>query len=60
MALPRLNKVIKALEAGQHALSTFQPCEIDAAVALQNSKYDSAVFEGEHNGWDIRALHRPP
>ena len=56
MALPRLNKVIKALEAGRHALSTFQPCEIDAAVALQNSKYDSAVFEGEHNGWDIRAL----
>ncbi len=56
MALPRLNKVIKALEGGQHAFSTFAPCEIDTALNLQNTKYDSVVFEGEHNGWDIKGL----
>ena len=56
MATPRLNSVIKALESGQHAFSTFAPCEIDTALNLQNTKYDSVVFEGEHNGWDIRAL----
>ncbi len=56
MALPRLNKVIKALEEGQHAFSTFSPCEVDSAIALQTAKYDSVVFEGEHNGWDIKSL----
>ena len=56
MATPRLNSVIKALESGQRAFSTFAPCEIDTALNLQNTKYDSVVFEGEHNGWDIKAL----
>jgi 4-hydroxy-2-oxoheptanedioate aldolase len=54
--LPRLNGVIRALESGQHAFTIFAPCEVDTAVALQTSKYDGVVFEGEHNGWDIRAL----
>ena len=54
--LPRLNNIIRALESGQHALATFAPCEIDSAIALQSAKYDAAVFEGEHQGWDIRAL----
>ncbi len=56
MAPPRLNSMIKALESGQHALACFAPCEIDTALNLQNTKYDGVVFEGEHNGWDIRAL----
>lgn len=56
MTIPRLNGLIRALETGRHAFSLFAPCEIDAAVALQNSSYDGVCFEGEHNGWDIRAL----
>ncbi len=56
MTIPRLNGLIKALESGQHAFSLFAPCEIDVAIALQGSSYDSVCFEGEHNGWDIRAL----
>jgi 4-hydroxy-2-oxoheptanedioate aldolase len=54
--LPRLNGVIRALEAGQHAFTLFTPCDVESAIALQTSKYDGVVFEGEHNGWDIRAL----
>jgi 4-hydroxy-2-oxoheptanedioate aldolase len=52
----RLNGLIRALESGQHAFSLFAPCEVDVAVALQPSKYDGVCFEGEHVGWDIRAL----
>ncbi len=54
--LPRLNGIIRALESNHHAFLTFMPCDIEAAIALQTSKYDGVVFEGEHNGWDIRAL----
>ena len=54
--LSRLNGIIRALESGQHAFSTFAPCDVETAIALQSSKYDSVVFEGEHNGWDIRSL----
>jgi 4-hydroxy-2-oxoheptanedioate aldolase len=54
--IPRLNGLIRALEAGQHAFAIFAPFEIDAAVALQNSPYDGICFEGEHVGWDIRGL----
>lgn len=54
--LPRLNGIIGALESGQHAFLTFAPCDIEAAIALQVSKFDGIVFEGEHNGWDVRAL----
>jgi len=56
MATPRLNGIIRALESGQHAFTTFMPPDVEAAVALQASKYDGVVFEGEHNGWDIRVL----
>ena len=56
MALPRLNGIIRALESGQHAFTAFMPPEIDSAIALQATKYDGVVFEGEHNGWDIRTL----
>ena len=56
MTLPRLNGLIRALESGQHAFSLFAPIEPDMAVALQQSEYDGVCFEGEHQGWDIRAL----
>ncbi len=55
-ALPRLNGIIRALESGQHAFTSFAPLDVETAIALQASKYDGVVFEGEHNGWDIRAL----
>jgi 4-hydroxy-2-oxoheptanedioate aldolase len=32
------------------------PPDVEAAIALQAAKYDGVVFEGEHNGWDIRTL----
>lgn len=54
--LPRLNGLIRALESGRHALSLFAPCEVETAVELQGSAYDGIVFEGEHRGWDVRAL----
>ncbi len=56
MTLPRLNGLIGALERGRHAFSLFSPIEPDVAVALRASRYDGVVFEGEHQGWDIRAL----
>src|SRR5690606_2968802 len=55
-SIPRLNGIIRALESGRHAFSLFAPCEIETAVELQASRYDSVVFEGEHRGWDIAAL----
>jgi 4-hydroxy-2-oxoheptanedioate aldolase len=54
--LPRLNGIIRALEAGKPATALFAPCEIETAVELQASGYDAVVFEGEHRGWDIKAL----
>ena len=54
--LPRLNGIIRALESGQHAFTTFLPPDVESAIAVQAAKYDGVVFEGEHNGWDIRTL----
>jgi 4-hydroxy-2-oxoheptanedioate aldolase len=54
--LPRLNGIIGALETEQHAFALFAPCEVDTALSLQASGYDGVIFEGEHSGWDIRAL----
>ncbi len=56
MSIPRLNGMIRALDAGQHCFSLFAPTEPEVAVELQASKYDGVVFEGEHRGWDIRGL----
>jgi 4-hydroxy-2-oxoheptanedioate aldolase len=50
--LPRLNNVIRALEAGQHALTAFAPAEVNSAIAMSASKFDGCVFEMEHNPWD--------
>ena len=50
----RLNGIIKALESGKPAFTTFaQP---DDAVSLATSNYDGVVYELEHNPWDIGAL----
>src|ERR1700732_663212 len=54
--LPRLNGVIRALEAGQHTLTCCAPAEINSAVAMSASKFDGCVFEMEHNPWDGRLL----
>src|ERR1700733_7509421 len=56
MSLPRLNGLIGALESGKHAFSLFTAMEPDVSISLQQSSYDGVVFEGEHQGWDIRAL----
>ncbi len=56
MALPRLNGIIRALESGQQAFTAFLPPDVESAIAVQASKYDGVVFEGEHNAWDIRVL----
>ena len=56
MSLPRLNGLIRGLETGQHVFSLFAPIEPDMAIALRASKYDGVCWEGEHQGWDIRAL----
>ena len=53
---PRLNGIIRALESGKPSFSLFAPCEVETAVELQASRYDGIVFEGEHRGWDIKAL----
>ncbi len=53
---PRLNRVIAALESGKVAFSSFSPINTDSALAFSTAKYDSVVFEGEHNIWDGHAL----
>ena len=58
--LPRLNNVIRALEAGQHALTCFAPAHVDSAIGMSQSKYDGCVFEMEHNPWDCRTPARLP
>ena len=54
--IPRLNGIIRALEAGQHAFTAFTPTDVEAAIALTTARYDGVVFEMEHNPYDIRAF----
>lgn len=54
--IPRLNGVIKALENGGTAFTTFSGASPEAAISLASSKYDGVVFEMEHNPYDIRTL----
>jgi 4-hydroxy-2-oxoheptanedioate aldolase len=56
MSLPRLNGLIGALDSGRHAFSLFTAMEPDVSISLQQSSYDGVCFEGEHQGWDIKAL----
>src|SRR3981081_4931064 len=54
--LPRLNNVIKALESGKVTFTAFSQADPENAIAMSTAKYDSIVYEMEHNPWDIRAL----
>jgi 4-hydroxy-2-oxoheptanedioate aldolase len=54
--IPRLNGVIRALEQGQAAFTTFLPTDVEQALALSVAKYDGVVFEMEHNPYDIRGF----
>ena len=53
---PRLNNIIRALEARQRALTCLAPAEGSSAIAMSTSKFDGCVFEMEHNPWDGRLL----
>ena len=54
--IPRLNGVIRALEAGKTTFTSFCQADPDTAIAMATAKYDGIVYEMEHNPWDIRAL----
>jgi len=54
--IPRLNGVIKALEEGKTAFTTFSPADIDSAAALSASAFDGVVFEMEHGPFDAPNL----
>src|SRR6516225_425504 len=54
--IPRLNGVIRALEAGKPAFTSFCQADPETAIAMATTKYDGIVYEMEHNPWDIRAL----
>jgi 4-hydroxy-2-oxoheptanedioate aldolase len=44
--------VIKALESGKPAFTSFCQAEAETAMAMSQAKYDGVVFEMEHNPWD--------
>jgi 4-hydroxy-2-oxoheptanedioate aldolase len=48
--------MIRCFEEGKPAFGAFCTPDTAAAVAMSDAKYDSIVFEMEHNIWDIRAL----
>src|SRR5919204_656321 len=54
--ISRLNGVIRALEAGKPAFTSFCQADPETAIAMSTAKYDGVVYEMEHNPWDIRAL----
>ncbi|WP_323013840.1 HpcH/HpaI aldolase family protein [Devosia sp.] len=54
--LPRLNGIIRALESGQPAFSSFVAPDIGSALAASTSSYDGIIFETEHNHYDIAGL----
>lgn len=55
--IPRLNGVIRALEEGQVAITTFvSPPTVDNAIAVSTQPYDGVILEAEHNPYDIREL----
>jgi len=55
--IPRLNGVIRALESGQVAVTTFvSPPTVDNAIAVSSQPYDGVIFESEHNPYDIKEV----
>lgn len=53
---PRLNRVIQLLSEGKSAFSTFSTPNPDNAVSIATSKYDSVVWEMEHNPYNVDRL----
>ena len=54
--IPRLNGVIKALEAGQTAFVAFTPVDVESAIATAGSELDGVAFEIEHSPLDFTGL----
>ena len=54
--IPRLNGVIKALEEGKTAFTTFSSADPESAAALSASAFDGVVFEMEHGPFDPPTL----
>jgi 4-hydroxy-2-oxoheptanedioate aldolase len=54
--IPRLNGVIKALEAGQTAFVAFTPVDLENAIAMAGSSLDGVAFEMEHAPLDFPGL----
>jgi 4-hydroxy-2-oxoheptanedioate aldolase len=52
----RLNNMIRAWEEGRPAFGCFARAERQAALDLQGTPYDGAIFELEHGCWDPLAL----
>lgn len=56
-SIPRLNAVIRTLEQGGVAMTTFvSPPTVDNAIAVSNAPYDGVIFESEHSPYDIKEL----
>lgn len=56
MSIPRLNGIIKALEAGKNTFVCFAPGDAGNAQIVATEKYDGVVFEMEHGAYDIKTL----
>jgi len=54
--IPRLNGIIRALEAGKPAFTSFAKIDRQTAIEMSDSPYDGIVYEMEHNPYDITAL----
>jgi 4-hydroxy-2-oxoheptanedioate aldolase len=54
--IPRLNGIIRALESGKPAFTSFAKLDRQTAIELSDSPYDGIVYEMEHNPYDITAL----
>lgn len=52
----RLNGIIRALESGKPAFTTFAKIDRQTAAELTDAPYDGVVYEMEHNPYDISAL----
>ncbi len=54
--IPRLNGIIRALESGKPAFTSFAKIDRQTAIEMSDSPYDGIVYEMEHNPYDIAAL----
>ncbi len=54
--IPRLNGIIRALESGKPAFTSFAKIDRQTAIEMSDSPYDGIVYEMEHNPYDISAL----